>query len=101
RHTRLQGDWSSDVCSSDLGIGIFFLINDYAAIAIDRNTADVVDVKVGRQILRNNRSIVGGKVGLVHRKRPDPDTSRDQPPCGKRSEERRVGKERRTREKKI
>src|SRR2546426_8399971 len=21
RHTRLQGDWSSDVCSSDLGIG--------------------------------------------------------------------------------
>src|SRR5256885_2048052 len=23
RHTRLQGDWSSDVCSSDLGKGIF------------------------------------------------------------------------------
>src|SRR5215467_10435953 len=22
RHTRLQGDWSSDVCSSDLGAGI-------------------------------------------------------------------------------
>src|SRR5256885_6891210 len=22
RHTRLQGDWSSDVCSSDLGIGV-------------------------------------------------------------------------------
>src|SRR5256885_7281031 len=21
RHTRLQGDWSSDVCSSDLGLG--------------------------------------------------------------------------------
>src|SRR6266566_6507400 len=21
RHTRLQGDWSSDVCSSDLGVG--------------------------------------------------------------------------------
>ena len=22
RHTRLQGDWSSDVCSSDLGLGL-------------------------------------------------------------------------------
>src|ERR1039457_7474525 len=22
RHTRLQGDWSSDVCSSDLGTGL-------------------------------------------------------------------------------
>src|SRR5256885_10977940 len=22
RHTRLQGDWSSDVCSSDLGLGV-------------------------------------------------------------------------------
>src|SRR5256885_9007466 len=24
RHTRLQGDWSSDVCSSDLGKGLAF-----------------------------------------------------------------------------
>src|SRR5256885_12143035 len=24
RHTRLQGDWSSDVCSSDLGLGGWF-----------------------------------------------------------------------------
>src|SRR5256885_7138047 len=23
RHTRLQGDWSSDVCSSDLPLGVF------------------------------------------------------------------------------
>src|SRR5205807_6838338 len=23
RHTRLQGDWSSDVCSSDLGVGSY------------------------------------------------------------------------------
>src|SRR5256885_5064615 len=26
RHTRLQGDWSSDVCSSDLTKGILILI---------------------------------------------------------------------------
>src|SRR5256885_12509506 len=25
RHTRLQGDWSSDVCSSDLGEDLLFL----------------------------------------------------------------------------
>src|SRR5256885_7586793 len=27
RHTRLQGDWSSDVCSSDLAQGSFRFIN--------------------------------------------------------------------------
>src|ERR1039457_2373435 len=27
RHTRLQGDWSSDVCSSDLERGYFSLAN--------------------------------------------------------------------------
>src|SRR5256885_12694074 len=26
RHTRLQGDWSSDVCSSDLGVNVTALI---------------------------------------------------------------------------
>src|SRR2546426_10662345 len=30
RHTRLQGDWSSDVCSSDLGHGVPIV---YAALA--------------------------------------------------------------------
>src|SRR5205807_3310336 len=24
RHTRLQGDWSSDVCSSDLAVPVFY-----------------------------------------------------------------------------
>src|SRR5256885_16121445 len=31
RHTRLQGDWSSDVCSSDLGIDDFALAKRKAA----------------------------------------------------------------------
>src|SRR5256885_3833125 len=26
RHTRLQGDWSSDVCSSDLSLSVAFLL---------------------------------------------------------------------------
>src|SRR5256885_4070351 len=34
RHTRLQGDWSSDVCSSDLGGGIFHAaVADFIAAA--------------------------------------------------------------------
>src|SRR5690606_39975748 len=31
RHTRFSRDWSSDVCSSDLGIGDFALLNPGAA----------------------------------------------------------------------
>src|SRR5215467_10450835 len=31
RHTRLQGDWSSDVCSSDLLRGSLGSVNDIAA----------------------------------------------------------------------
>src|SRR5205807_6736471 len=30
RHTRLQGDWSSDVCSSDLGV-VFAALNGFAS----------------------------------------------------------------------
>src|SRR6266850_2002105 len=58
RHTRLQGDWSSDVCSSDL----------FASSA-----------------LRN----AGGESSVSGR--------RDAKRCAKRSEERRVGKECRSR----
>src|SRR6266446_3528635 len=36
RHTRLQGDWSSDVCSSDLGIKFRHLAAEYRAASNDR-----------------------------------------------------------------
>src|SRR5256885_15074307 len=32
RHTRLQGDWSSDVCSSDLRVETAALLEDWARI---------------------------------------------------------------------
>src|SRR5256885_13204212 len=60
RHTRLQGDWSSDVCSSDLG---------QRQEKAQRRVADDIDVDV----------------------EPGPVRRRD------RSEERRVGKECRSR----
>src|SRR5688500_20242068 len=69
RHTSLQGDWSSDVCSSDLAM----------KIAIDHTTRYVYEhpVRYSTQYLR-----------MV-----PPSTRRQRV----RSEERRVGKERRGR----
>src|SRR5688500_20306031 len=66
RHTRLQGDWSSDVCSSDL----------------------VVGVPGDRLEMRENRLFVNGRPA-EYQLEPGPE--------GDRSEERRVGKESRTR----
>src|SRR5205807_7807152 len=56
RHTRLQGDWSSDVCSSDLGAGmVLHFLRDrlswdwrYALLAI---IALVIFVRLGRFIM--------------------------------------------------
>src|SRR2546426_4694263 len=70
RHTRLQGDWSSDVCSSDLVSRISSLID---GAGVDREDP------AGDQ-------------------RGDPGNSRGESvPLHRRSEERRVGKECRSR----
>src|SRR2546426_11421780 len=39
RHTRLQGDWSSDVCSSDLNDSVGF--NGYANLTFERDALTV------------------------------------------------------------
>src|SRR5205807_4642975 len=77
RHTRLQGDWSSDVCSSDLA--------RLAAHAIRAGS---------REFIREGQRAIEGHA--THRVRGEP--RRVQPPSGIRvaairSEERRVGKE--------
>src|SRR3989454_5674295 len=38
RHTRLQGDWSSDVCSSDLAFGAFLVLQGIDAQAFPFKT---------------------------------------------------------------
>src|SRR5256885_5735150 len=51
RHTRLQGDWSSDVCSSDLAIGrrIIVVSEPYAARIVTGVTDEPrIAVGVGR-----------------------------------------------------
>src|SRR5688500_20306617 len=72
RHTRLQGDWSSDVCSSDLGS---FCRTGWA---IGLFPGRQKDPRAGLQRLRH---------GNAERERAGPT----------RSEERRVGKECRSR----
>src|SRR2546426_3022194 len=82
RHTRLQGDWSSDVCSSDLSMG------KNTSGRVKRETGNVIDSspRFPYPVARfpTNRHFVGGQ-GLFVSQRYD------------RSEERRVGKECRSR----
>src|SRR5437764_11812231 len=78
RHTRYIGDWSSDVCSSDLNID---------ARIVSTTTAEVLGVATGYgESKRSGTSLIGGaSVGGVG--------AAGGFSMGSRSEERRVGKE--------
>src|SRR5256885_11127110 len=83
RHTRLQGDWSSDVCSSDLGTEI-----------IEEDPAS------GKRGFRFVRGPVFANIVLadeVNRTPPKTQAALLQAMQEHRSEERRVGKECRSR----
>src|SRR5256885_11046593 len=83
RHTRLQGDWSSDVCSSDLP----------GALEVARRC---VCIKVQRQA--DSACLWGTKPqNLLGQRGRDGDCSRVHTSPTTRSEERRVGKECRSR----
>src|SRR5207249_9732473 len=93
-HTSSKRDWSSDVCSSDLGFlhqleGLLLLDDRQrsAFVQLVELTADVGALAV--------RQRVEGRLIPVARKRPDPyaQTGRAIRACAERSEERRVGKE--------
>src|SRR5256885_5654567 len=83
RHTRLQGDWSSDVCSSDLAERLPLELMCAAAASAD-------------ELVRHLRQTLASRAGepsevLVHERRLPAQ------PATPRSEERRVGKECRSR----
>src|SRR5205807_3586186 len=90
RHTRLQGDWSSDVCSSDL-MTIRVKVITTAAILI------VLPGAMSNCLAQSGDS--GGKQLSVERIYSQPSLSgrllsgMTWMPDGARSEERRVGKE--------
>src|SRR5256885_4678227 len=87
RHTRLQGDWSSDVCSSDLGadgghgVNLGILANDEELFGGGEFVVGAVFGEIGRGAdFEGGRRESGGGFGRLGR-----------------SEERRVGKEWRSR----
>src|SRR5205807_7041303 len=86
RHTRLQGDWSSDVCSSDLST---YTCVTFAIWIQDRRALQ------GKAIF-NSESFLSCKPLLVS---PSSKWVREENEinCAGRSEERRVGKECRSR----
>src|SRR5256885_12639355 len=62
RHTRLQGDWSSDVCSSDL------YRNNRAAYLTERQRQVLRSVALGYRT-REIAQMLGVSVRAVHRQR--------------------------------
>src|SRR5256885_4687980 len=82
RHTRLQGDWSSDVCSSDLGILVQFFLDGARH-----------DLIADRSVLVHGRRAVKAPCGFRFGVAEQHDDVR----VFFRSEERRVGKECRSR----
>src|SRR5205807_5592857 len=91
RHTRLQGDWSSDVCSSDLEVDRVVEAGQPGGAAVAPQARGV-----------HPRAGVGERDAGENGRQPElleAEHGRDAPAKrGDRSEERRVGKECRTRE---
>src|SRR3712207_7616818 len=86
RHTRYWRDWSSDVCSSDL-VALAEALLD--AVVLDAATVEVLDP----ELQRVRRHAVDHALDLAGAPAPLPTDL----PVGERSEERRVGKECRSR----
>src|SRR5699024_11415596 len=96
-HTRSKRDWSSDVCSSDLSPESIAEFAVYAAMRLIRNS-DEIDQRVASQNFTwepsiRSHSIQSLKVAVIGVGRIG---SRVAKIYKHRSEERRVGKERRT-----
>src|SRR5690606_40293149 len=93
RHTRFSRDWSSDVCSSDLGLGIFQLGGSLIANCAVRSRVNgkqelvLFDISALLKVdLFHNPGNTGADLCIFN----SFDSSRQ---LGERSEERRVGKE--------
>src|SRR5207249_8613189 len=92
RHTRSKRDWSSDVCSSDLGFSLRFVVTVNLLISLATRVAVMWRTRTWIT-WRRAAALVGGAVpglwvGSVALGRVDPRDVR----VAARSEERRVGK---------
>src|SRR5690606_40367354 len=84
RHTRFSRDWSSDVCSSDLHLRSQRTLNGLKP--------RFVGPRVSLVVMRRDREMAQGGVGACGQ-----DGGAGGARCDRRSEERRVGKEWRSR----
>src|SRR5205807_9184390 len=82
RHTRLQGDWSSDVCSSDLFLGILNALNCGDVMNEVAYALRPYEVNAGE-----TDAVLDETMDYLH------EVFRKKQPWKLRSEERRVGKE--------
>src|SRR5205807_3988273 len=93
RHTRLQGDWSSDVCSSDLATALARTHEDDAPHLIylpeRRVSLDQIAADVERVYRRLGRVVIAVCEGQLDEKGTPFGADVDRA----RSEERRVGRE--------
>src|SRR5204863_5046314 len=95
RHTRSLRDWSSDVCSSDLGLELA-AVGDVASNA-KRTCAEFAAQRRSLHVERLAVEIDRGDGGAVLGKPAHEMLSKDTGAARHRSEERRVGKEGRSR----
>src|SRR5205807_5799951 len=97
RHTRLQGDWSSDVCSSDLtDRSLFGLIDAYLRRNVERLEASLRDLDYAPEAQAAATSLFVELADFMKRERAAQVGEEERVLAG-RSEERRVGKEWRAR----
>src|SRR5256886_3180445 len=85
RHTRFDCDWSSDVCSSDLLDILIVNLNESPSLLRNDLSGNQNWLKVKLEGVKSNRSAIGARVLVRYEGKKQ------------RSEERRVGKECRSR----
>src|ERR1039457_1422382 len=61
RHTRLQGDWSSDVCSSDLDCRLITLLR------LDLQQLHQIDIHLFSELLEREPSLTPGKLHKAYK----------------------------------
>src|SRR4051812_50229324 len=71
RHTRLTCDWSSDVCSSDLGAGR--AIDGHADSFVSAGAALILESEIGRASCRE-RVEISGEAGSLKKKKSNLET---------------------------
>src|SRR5438876_2054288 len=89
RHTRWTGDWSSDVCSSDLRLCRFYVPQSLASPQSRGDSPRLRPLRLRRKLFggKEERLLRAGRVGTVRtRHRPDPGDQIGRASCRERVE---------------